>query len=950
MSDPVKLVTSLKTYTGTLSGSTDQVLVVHNNNETVRVPFEQFRNSQTIPSVPASPTDSGNVGDVSVTEDAVYTYVNGEWGKSPRSTDWSAEYLRIDPGNVTVTAEQKEAMRDRLPQAEGDLFGTVALAEDYTKVYPAGRATTPVYVSGYVTSFLEQHVDPENITIGLSAYDIAVKNGFIGTEQEWLDSLHNGPEGPPGPEGPQGETGPQGPQGPQGIQGPTGEQGPQGVQGPKGDTGAKGDTGPQGPQGETGPQGPQGPEGPRGETGPQGPGLTEEEKAQIEGDINSVSGRVDGIYDSLYDTHEVVYSSVSEDSTVEGQVGLYGLSLYAEYVPHQQKIRGIRLMPQYRSSGAAYYLVAYVKTISDGTVRLKCISETTKTWSKGTEVTWEFFANPIIIPEDCYLELYLCTDKSKAGAQEVSFDTSNDTARAIYLKYSTVDGGRVRSLGGAWQEDNYLCLVQFVYDEPGTVEGLTYATCSSLPEAFATSENECNAIRLGYGYVPHEVDIDCIRIHALNSSSSRYYMVAYVKNDADSSVRSVSISDRALSWEANQDVSWSFINTPVNIPKDCYLEMYFCENLSAVGSTGVSTTTNQNMLTLKYYPIDGSGSIRYFGVWYDNTYLNRACYIRFQYRTNKLISSEDRSQLTSMDASLTEAREDIELLKYATESAGITAYDKTSYDIPSNGRYSNVYGFRTQCPSVGSKVYALDFACATNSVSSDTADVWVKVWGVDANGTRVLRGVSRNSQRHTVNTILHYEFTPFDCLADDVHYIVSFHTEATLAATAFATDVSKCVAAVQVANSGIDIGGVIQGTDGSIASGTTGWTVPRTWYLVPSAADRPVTILLRAIYKRQYSATDAQGNPFTYMFYYSTEIPSSIKMSSLAISLPEDVVPIVTPLVASSGGGDTVSSLALGGYMVTGLPRRAADAMAEKWATLVTNAGITAYPDVTYLS
>jgi hypothetical protein len=42
---------------------------------------------------------------------------------------------------------------------------------------------------------------------GFSAYQIAVFEGFVGTEEEWLASL----VGPQGPEGPQGEIGPQGP-------------------------------------------------------------------------------------------------------------------------------------------------------------------------------------------------------------------------------------------------------------------------------------------------------------------------------------------------------------------------------------------------------------------------------------------------------------------------------------------------------------------------------------------------------------------------------------------------------------------------------------------------------------------------------------------------------------------------------------------------------------------
>lgn len=62
---------------------------------------------------------------------------------------------------------------------------------------------------------------------GESAYEIAVDHGFVGTEEEWLESL-------------QGEPGPQGPPGPQGIQG---EQGPQGIQGVQGETGAQGQKG-----------------------------------------------------------------------------------------------------------------------------------------------------------------------------------------------------------------------------------------------------------------------------------------------------------------------------------------------------------------------------------------------------------------------------------------------------------------------------------------------------------------------------------------------------------------------------------------------------------------------------------------------------------------------------------------------------------------------------------
>ena len=56
---------------------------------------------------------------------------------------------------------------------------------------------------------------------GLSAYEIAVKQGFKGSEAEWVENLQ-GEAGPIGPQGPKGDTGSTGPQGPKGDTGPTG--------------------------------------------------------------------------------------------------------------------------------------------------------------------------------------------------------------------------------------------------------------------------------------------------------------------------------------------------------------------------------------------------------------------------------------------------------------------------------------------------------------------------------------------------------------------------------------------------------------------------------------------------------------------------------------------------------------------------------------------------------
>lgn len=56
---------------------------------------------------------------------------------------------------------------------------------------------------------------------GRSAYEIAVANGFEGTEQEWLESIE-GDQGDPGPPGEPGEPGQDGAPGLPGNEGPPG--------------------------------------------------------------------------------------------------------------------------------------------------------------------------------------------------------------------------------------------------------------------------------------------------------------------------------------------------------------------------------------------------------------------------------------------------------------------------------------------------------------------------------------------------------------------------------------------------------------------------------------------------------------------------------------------------------------------------------------------------------
>ena len=77
---------------------------------------------------------------------------------------------------------------------------------------------------------------------GKSAFEIAVENGFVGTETEWLESL-KGSDGKDGIDGKDGAIGPQGEQGPPGVDGQPGKDGLNGSDGRDGQPGKDGDDG-----------------------------------------------------------------------------------------------------------------------------------------------------------------------------------------------------------------------------------------------------------------------------------------------------------------------------------------------------------------------------------------------------------------------------------------------------------------------------------------------------------------------------------------------------------------------------------------------------------------------------------------------------------------------------------------------------------------------------------
>ncbi len=124
-----------------------------------------------------------------------------------------------------------------------------------------GESGSPIPPTPDLYQQLLKNID--EATKGKSAFEIAVEHGYVGTEEEWLRSLHgkDGVDGTPGKDGEQGPPGENGRDGIDGEQGPPGADGKDGVDGKDGADGLPGKDGEPGPPGKDGDIGPQGPPG-----------------------------------------------------------------------------------------------------------------------------------------------------------------------------------------------------------------------------------------------------------------------------------------------------------------------------------------------------------------------------------------------------------------------------------------------------------------------------------------------------------------------------------------------------------------------------------------------------------------------------------------------------------------------------------------------------------------
>ena len=139
--------------------------------------------------------------------------------KNPKIKQRSRSYHHV---TGFLPHPEKPKVGEFIRVVELDEYGHVIRTE--TAEAMSGEEITREELEKVIDDYIEENglaecIPGEN---GKSAYEIAVSQGFEGTQQEWLTSL-KGEKGAPGPTGPQGEKGAQGPVGPQGEKGEPGK-------------------------------------------------------------------------------------------------------------------------------------------------------------------------------------------------------------------------------------------------------------------------------------------------------------------------------------------------------------------------------------------------------------------------------------------------------------------------------------------------------------------------------------------------------------------------------------------------------------------------------------------------------------------------------------------------------------------------------------------------------
>lgn len=323
---------------------------------------------------------------------------------------------------------------------------------------------------------------------GKSAFEIAVENGFVGTEAEWLESLR----GKDGAMGPQGE---QGPPGADGQPGKNGEQGSPGVDGCDGLDGTNGKSAFEiavengfvgteaewleslkGKDGAVGPQGEQGPPGKDGVTPDMSEYPTKADYENLQLKLQSLqdsamdyilglTNRCDSLNSSIQEKEEEILNLETRIIALENRSGIeyitvfssgndtlqkYGESIYTYYNDGYRSLAGFsESYPHFCCSENDYALYFNQTDFSwAGTVFVLCLTPVALTSSMNLILSY-------IVGASQDAEFYLVRKTDKTGSE-----------LAQYI-YEEIQAGNAVTLQFKWlYSDTYISVMQSLENVP----------------------------------------------------------------------------------------------------------------------------------------------------------------------------------------------------------------------------------------------------------------------------------------------------------------------------------------------------------------------------------------------------------------------------------------------------------------------------------------------------
>lgn len=130
----------------------------------------------------------------------------------------------------------------------------------------------------------------------------------------------------------------------------------------------------------------------------------------------------------------------------------------------------------------------------------------------------------------------------------------------------------------------------------------------------ASDDGECDAIHYAAAKIPHNIEIDEIRIPVLNDSPKALRLAVWIINQSDVKTY-IGLSDEAITWSEGDIAIWKFTNNPIVIPNNYRLELFLTESAPSSGSTEIPASSNYIKTYVNY---SGSGTVRHGGTWYGN--------------------------------------------------------------------------------------------------------------------------------------------------------------------------------------------------------------------------------------------------------------------------------------------------------------------------------------------